>query len=432
MSNLSDLFNIGEKDGGAIVTTGEIFGTLADFSGAIGFAQLAVETIEGLFSQDSELQDLLNSLLASVAALHAQISASDKLQRMRDIDEGINGAVGVFGQLPAILSSNPPVSQDYKEGQIQTCVDAVLFFTDYDDKWQAVWADMPYYSDSWSHALAPEASSDGLVFDYIYTLPQFLRAIYIFLTTIGALAPSSLSEYRDVLTRCLSRLESVHQTITNGIAGTRIPVYYEIGSILVPGEGSGEEPGWDSTWNDNGFIFPYGAVEIYSGMSIVRSYWDAFFPYEWAADEGSRDTSDRFLRLLKLRIASQEKALYSRIGMPIVRSVINQLRNFTGQPLLTDEPYERWSADEVSAILHLPSGASPTTLPLIEGSLKTFLQQTPPYVGFDVFGDDPDTVPPYHMWVPPKPLPSGSLYYFLTEGILMGQWLEPVMYIMMS
>jgi hypothetical protein len=210
MSNLSELLDIGDKDTGCIKTVGQVFGTLADFSGAIGFVQLAVDTVEGLFSHDSDLQETLNALAASVAQLHNQIASSDKLQRMRDIDEGINPAVGVFAQLPAILSSSPPVSQDFKEAQIQTCLDAALFFADYDDKWQVVWADMPYYSDPWSNTLAPEPGTDGLVFDYIYTLPQFLRAIYIFLTSIGALAPLSLDKYRDALTRCLFRLESIH------------------------------------------------------------------------------------------------------------------------------------------------------------------------------------------------------------------------------
>lgn len=383
MSNLSELLdNIGDKDTGCIKTVGLVFGALADFSGAIGFVQLAVDTVEGLFSHDSDLQETLNALTASVAQLHNQIASSDKLQRMRDIDEGINPAVGVFAQLPAILSSSPPVSQDFKEAQIQTCLDAALFFADYDDKWQAVWADMSYYSDPWSGTQAPEPGTDGLVFDYIYTLPQFLRAIYIFLTSIGALAPSSLDEYRDALTRCLIRLESIHQTITDGIVGTRLPTANQIGYITPPPEGGAAA--WQSDWagGDMNLYFPYGAVETYSGVSNVRSYWNDFLGYPWDAGD-IPDSADRFIKLLKLRIIRQKKAVYDQVGMPIVRFVINELRNLTGQPLLSDMPYGSWSADEVSTILELPSHGPGQILDLpvwlsIESSLKTFLQQTRP------------------------------------------------------
>jgi hypothetical protein len=58
----------------------------------------------------------------------------------------------------------------------------------------------------------------------LYTLPQFLRSIDILLTTIRALEPASLSQYANVFTSALNRLESVHQTVVDtGIMGTRLP-----------------------------------------------------------------------------------------------------------------------------------------------------------------------------------------------------------------
>ncbi len=111
-------------------------------------------------------------------------------------------------------------------------MESVLFFTDYDDKWQAVKADLPYYSDGWSGTLAPQADADGLVFNYTYTLPQFLRAVYILLTAIRALEPKSLPKYTDVFTKCVNRLAAVHQTITSGIVGTRMPSMADVGTYL--------------------------------------------------------------------------------------------------------------------------------------------------------------------------------------------------------
>jgi hypothetical protein len=171
------------------------------------------------------------------------------------------------------------------------------------------------------------------------------------------------------------------------------------------------------------FYYPYGAVETYSGVSNVRSYWNDFFAYQWDAGVYP-DSEDRFIKLLKLRIIRQKKAVYDQVGMPIVRFVINELRKLTGQPLLSDVPYGSWSADEVSTILELPShgpGRIILDLPAwlsIESSLKTFLQQTPPYSGFYVYTWDPDTEQ-FMVWVPAKPLPSGSLYTFLTGDTLL-------------
>src|SRR5262249_5006256 len=155
--------------------------------------------------------------------LEGQVAGSDKLQRMRDIDQGINPALAVAEQLPAMLSASPPPSQEFKLAQIQTCVGAVLFFSDYDDKWQVVRADFPFLFDPFSGWFPPPlntAQPGDLVFNYTYTLPQFLRSIDILLTTIRVLAPSSLGSYADVFARALRRLESVHQTVMQtGIMG---------------------------------------------------------------------------------------------------------------------------------------------------------------------------------------------------------------------
>jgi hypothetical protein len=407
VSNLSDLTKIGDADTHALDATGIIFGALADTSGAIGFVQLGVGIIEGLFSHDSDVQGELETLQAGLTALHGQLAASDKLQRMRDIDNGILDGYGVFEQLPAILSNNPSGGQGDKLLAIRTCLDAALFF-DVDERWQTVWADMIYYSDYWSGALAPEADSDGLVFDYIYTLPQFLRAIYFFLTAVGALAPSSLADYRDPFTRILGRLETVHATIVDGIAATRIPTPEEIGVIVPwakpenPADPDNDNPGgWYTDWyngesanyaardgyGDPSLYYPYGAVEIYSGMSQIRSYWEDFFPHEWGAWQGTGSTlTDNFISLLQLRITGVKKELYDRIGLPVVRYVINQLRNLVGLSPLTDELYDHWSVDEVSSILSLPRPGMTTSGPswiATENSLKAFLQKTPPYSGMD-------------------------------------------------
>ncbi len=431
MSNISELKDIIDKgDASALTTTGAIFGTLADISGGIGFVQLAIGAIEGLISQDDSLQQILGTIQAAFTELQAQISASDKLQRMRDVDQGINPAMAVFEQLPAILAAEPPPSQDFKLTQIQTCIEAVLFFADYEDKWQAVKTDLRYYSDSWSGDMSPQAGEDGLVFDYVYTLPQFLRAIYILLTAIGALEPTSLQYYSDVLERCLSRLESVHQTIvTSGIVPMKTPRPLDIGMITVE-----PIPSFTSNWlidtdRLNPFYYPYGAVEVYSGSYILRSYATDAFNY-WGADLSTwwLPNANNFMTLLDFRQIKKMKELYTQIGMPTVYNVTNQLRQLLGQPPQAQPIYSAWSFAEVESLLGLTLpplswrslaarllGLEPQGL---EAALRSFLELTPPYVSFFVFGtnsDDPTFVADSQtVALLPIPLPSGSLYTFLT------------------
>jgi hypothetical protein len=289
---------------------------------------------------------------------------------------------------------------------------------------------MPYYADSWSGRLAPQADTDGLVFNYTYTLPQFLRSIYFLLTTIAALEPNSLHLYANVLTRCLTRLQSVHQTIvSSGIIAARIPSMDEVG--VIDGDFI---PPFTTNWilNDgtpNPTYFPYGAVDRYSGANNMGSYIGDHFPY-WGADLTTwwAPTAENFLTLLSFWTVGKMKSLYVELGMPAVWQAINQLLQLTGQPLQSTPPYSAWSFAEVTSLLGLrlpPPRRWPPVVPVwfqeppgLEAAVKAFLLATPPYESFRVFGSDPSdpTYDPGSLTVaiPPIPLPSGSLFTFLT------------------
>jgi hypothetical protein len=440
MSNINDLLkDLDENNTTGINIAGDVIGVIADVGGAIGFVQLAVEVIQGFFTQDNQLQDLMSAMQADFTQLEGQIAASDKLQRMRDIDQGINPAVGVFLQLPAILATNPPPSSDFILTQIQTCVDSALFFADFDDKWQAVRVDMPYYSDAWSGSLAPSAGADGLVFNYTYTLPQFLRAIYILLATIRALASSSLMDYSAIITKCVNRLETIHQTIiTSGIVSMRVPSISDVGLITGSTDGDGPAPSYALEWNIDSFLYPYGAVEIYSGACILDSY-TAYFGY-WGVDlsEWWPPSAQNFLTLLNFRVVRQMKILYDRIGLPAVRNAILQLSQLIGQTAPAVSAYSAWPFAEVLSRLSLTlpphSGRPILTLPWeeppgMEVALSTFLLATPPYEAFLIFATDASD-PTYNsqtstISVSPIPLPADPFYTFLT-GVSLKQTFKPV------
>ena len=148
-------------------------------------------------------------------------------------------------------------SQDFKLTQIKTCLDAVLFFTDYEDKWKAVAAGLPSYSDTWSGNLAPRPDGDGLVFNCTYTLPQFLRAIAFFIATVNALESGSLNQYEDVLNKCINRLQCIHAVTGSGIVGTRIPSGPETDPTV-----------WLKDWYGDTASGEHVQVSLWSGRSL--------------------------------------------------------------------------------------------------------------------------------------------------------------------
>ena len=429
MSNLSDLVQALAGDHAKALTT-----TVGILGGAIGLVadvSAVHDVIEGFLSSDASVQDILTTITADFKNINAILSASDKLQRMRDIDQGINPAVAVFQSLPAILSSVPPVTQDFKLAQIETCIQTVLFFSNYDDKWQVVQAESPAYSDAWSGTLAAPADSDGLAFNYLYTLPQFLRAIYILLTTIAALDAANLNAYADTLTLALGRLTTIHQTvISSGIVGTKMPGIQDIGQIQVLGQPPGYEaifkgPNWsDPELGD----YPFGAVEVYSGANNVSSYRSLFNYHGVDLRTLTATQSNNFLKLVQLNIERQKKALYVGTGFPSVWLVINQLQGILGQTSSIDPVlYSSWVPTEAQSILGLtlPSPAGQAPEPWwnetygLETALQDFLLATPPYGAFRIYGGSNPNVPNYDVGTGTIPaagigLHWDNLYQYLT------------------
>jgi hypothetical protein len=398
MSNLSDLMkDIFHEQNDAITKAGDILGTLADLSGAVGSVQLGISVVESIVGQDDQLQDMFNAIMNEFQQVNQMLRTEEKLARMRDVDNGINSAVGVFQQLPAMLIE-PHLSAEYKLGQVQICLDSLNFFSNYDDKWQTVYQEFPYYTDGWSGSLAPPVPSDGLVFNYTYTLPQFLRALYIFLAVVNGLAPSSLPTYAPALSQAAARLLSIHDTIVTGIVPTRLPGIWDVGGVEYPYSRAQQ---YISSWYESNQDLPwsYGAVELYSGANNVDSYLarvSSLMPSSnCLLDLMSYALADRqhpnyipmgqFVSLLKLRIAMARKHLYQQIGGLTLRRTINRLRQLTGQSLLGGDSYDICRPAEAGAILGID--LSPRGIDVLQiwsgivSTLSDWLKATPPYCG---------------------------------------------------
>lgn len=452
MANLSDLLTAvstknadgSDKARDAVGAVGASMGLLADLSGVVGFVQLASSLVDTILGKDDQVTDALNQLQQEMQNLQAAVKAEDTLDRLRNLEDAINPAASVLGQLKADVNEQPPVSTEYRLTQVGTCLAAVINLTDMqgtDNKWRVVYNDQTFYSDAWDGVMAPQVDGDGLVFNYIYVLPVFLRSIYILLTVIGTLTPKDLNQYSDQLRHCIDRLQMVHDTVlNNGIVVLRAPVptemwraynpnnsflnsfvmykngpYYRSypdGKYLAFSTWSGGEVGSDP-YSVYGTTWPfqiYGAVERYAGSGSTANYPPIDVPPTGPPPDAS--WMEAVQGKLALRILKKHKATYAAAGMPSVLQVANQLRAIVGDPQVPDPGLNSWSVLEIVKILGPQSryGGNWRQMPTVPKlvlpsptlrSLRAYLESVPPTCTGDGFA----TLQPY------RPI---SLRQFLT------------------
>ena len=411
MSNIGDLLKtLGADDSSAIDVAGNLLGTLADLSGGIGFIQLFTSLIQ---PTDNQVQQALTAIQSTIDSdfrqLQGDIAAEGILAKERDIDAGINPEAAVFALLPSIVSDLATLPDSFILTQLETCFAAVQFFTDYDDKWVIPWASLPQYADDWSGAIIPPQSP--FVFNYTYVLPQFLRALYMFQTVLLALRPDALThvDVQALLGKCLIKLQTVHNTMTAGIVGTKIPTVGDVADIDVSQDLQRWRAAWYggplqpimSFWNSSD-LWPFGAVEIYSGLDNIQSY-TVFEPYEYLPPPDRAPLQQAFVDLVQLRVEERKKAMYKQLGLPAVRSVINHLRRLTGQPALTARAYETLSIKDAASVMGILPSAAPTEF---WSSLMALLGQVPPYDGGLLFPAEAQGS------YSPTPLPTSFLSLF--------------------
>lgn len=401
VSSLNDFLNaISADNADAISIAGAAIGLAAQIgsiaSGVVAVVQFIENTINPANAQVlSAITKLDSDLQQAKSDIELQAAANFISTALQNFDVAIETAQTDFSRLTDYLS-DPKLTDDFIQARINECFTANAFFADNDDLWQWAWLDAPKYSDMWSGTIAPPQTE--FVFNYT-PLPYLLRSIYILLAVVGALRPSeyTASPFQDRLNKSRTRLETVHSTIQSAIVSTRIPqpqdieyISYErtferLGTNWINAQGRGLPfvAGDPSLW-------PYGAVEIYSGANNVDTYWP-FLPLKVYPADGATFTGS-FMGLLRLRIADHQKKLYTGIGLPSVRQGINQLRAMTGQPPLPDQPFGVWSLKEIFTILGIPLLGSWLT------SMVPFLKAAPPYSGGILF-------PLVNGQYPPSPLP---------------------------
>jgi hypothetical protein len=429
LPNLSDLIqavSTTNADGTAkavdtVGAVGASLGLLADVSGAVGFVQIATSLVNTILGKDDQVTAALNQLQMEMQELQAAVKAEDTLERLRDLEQAINPAATVLAQLKADIAQQPPVTNEYRLQQVQTCLAAVIELTDMqgtDNKWRVVYNDQNFYSDGWNGAVAPQPDGDGLVFNYTYVLPIYLRSIYILLTAIATLTPKDLKTYSDVLRDCITRLQLVHDTVVNnGIVVLRAPAAAEMwkaydpnnsfqnsfvlynagpyyrsypdGKYLAFSTWSGGNVGADP-YSVYGTTWPfqiYGAAERFSGRGSAANYPPLDIPT--TGPPPSDDWIAAVQGKLALRIVKKHKTAYAAAGMPCVLQVANQLRAIVGDPLVPATGLNSWSVLEIVKILgpacryganwqQIPPGQTLLLPTPTLRSLRAFMESVPP------------------------------------------------------
>jgi hypothetical protein len=267
MSNTTDLIEAlnktDYKTGTAVKVIGAAVGAVADYASFVGVIIGAIQFIEGLMGQSDQAQAALQDVLNSI---RDDLKAENLLQRLRDLDSWIAPAEGVFAQLKATLNATPPVSSGEILDQIRTCLTALVALG-LDDKWTTVQNDPVYFPlpasagaghGYWAYRgggipsavfpvtptnpgpaqpftykgltfvyfCVPAADANGLVFNYTYILPLYLRALMIFLAVGAVLDPKFIQNYSDVpggLRDIAKLLLARHDQIKEGIVNLWAP-----------------------------------------------------------------------------------------------------------------------------------------------------------------------------------------------------------------
>jgi hypothetical protein len=464
MSNTTELINAinkaGTEDGDAVHFVGAAVGAVADYAGFVGAIIGAINFLESLLVQDDQSKVALVDVLNSI---RDDLKAESLLQRLRDLDSVIAPAEGVFAQLKATLNAinaGKPPSEDEILDQIRTCLTAVISLgpaVGQQDKWTAVYNDQVYFPlpkpENWAYEgggipsavfprtpsnpgpgqpftykgltfmyfCVPTADGNGLVFNYTYILPLFLRALMIFLAVGALLDPKFTENYSEQLRSIADFLLTQHDKIQKeGIVNlwppnaddAIVPLNKDVALTDQLQSGLFIDTRWDGAtspspvpdsifgWTGSPPLFPnyplgpdfrqsYGAVSLFSGYSSAGAYPPLDIPpdlknnpYPGVIQRPADDWFLGFFSKYLLRTLKRSKDVYRGIGLPAVRKTINRLRSLVGEAPLPGPSFGDWSLREAFTVLGYPENhliAPPLSLaPLTVGNLATFIANSAP------------------------------------------------------
>lgn len=306
---------------------------------------------------DAALQSLKAEIEAKIQEVSDQVAAGHIQDRLDYFTNATSHIDAAFDNLPATLALHLS-SGDVNNEITNSATPDLETLWNWDSSWHATFDSWLYFSDPFVDAwqgnpdLVPQQSADHRVFNYMYALPVYLKAILELMTVILTLDRDHLQLYADSLRKFAKRLVSddsnvpnVYDTILNGgIANVRIPSQGELTPI---------------TSVDNQYLVPIGAVERYSGFNSFFSYEGPWPPSELSSPSGSFpfDGSDEnqwlwgYLAKLKLRALWCKKRSFVGVGLGEVLKAANHVYRLIGDSQVQRPDISNWSMAEVAQVV---------------------------------------------------------------------------------
>jgi hypothetical protein len=329
--NLAELLNdVSGENGKGINAFSSLIGTLADASGAVASIIAIVNFFGG---EPDPLQPILDALQQDFAELYARLNARWSEEDWRALANEISAAESVLEILGDLVAAQPPLTEEQRLSYIATCLVPLNALSDASTHppspfFLAVYSAQVYWTDSYYGNQAPPAPPDDQVFSYLYVLPYYLKALFIFVAVGKAFFANfgNTVQHQQVVT-FTNFLTTVHDMIAGGIT-----------KLFSGFPGKPLEPGTST-------LFEYGAVEKFSGFSSIKSS-------EWPIHIL---TPVPTVQKLQVRALREMKTVYAGVGLPGVWAAINSLNRLTGQNPLPPHAYARWSFRQALSV----SGSRP-------------------------------------------------------------------------
>lgn len=332
MSKLDDFITAVSADNtGAINVVGAAFDLVAQgvsfITGGISLAQflgILQPANQNVLNAIQKLQNTVSQGINDIELGQYAQSINDQMGLIDNPD--MDNATAAFASLKTYRDQMPnDLVVDQAIGQ---CLPAVTGLTTDAEKWQIAWVPTAAVTDTWTGDLSPPHGQ--FVFSYVYALPKFVHAIFIFLATIGLLKPQLLANYLPMLSSAADKLDEVHQKLINstsgavGIIQSRVPSVDQVAFLTT-----GVLVSWTSLWeNNNGILWPYGAWERYSQGNTMQSYFPLL---GYKIDPQVSPIPDSFCRLVAARVQQKSKDLYVQLGLGAARDTMNTIRALTNE-----------------------------------------------------------------------------------------------------
>jgi hypothetical protein len=413
-------------------TIGSLLGALADVSGAVGIVGAVgsivdvVSTALGKGEPDefkSGIAQITQLILKSYHQLGLDLGANQIMHRNTVTWDKVEPARQSLKDLTLV---NLPLTDTDFLTYIRPCLDALDYLSNplqpdevwnLDFDWQAYWTDKDlfytvfnaFYTDCGYGDLLPPRNADGLtVFSYAAALPMFMLATTCLVAVAGYLDPRFPANptYANAISDAANLLQDRHDRVSSQIA-TLIPEPFTTRTITgqsfqdVKGLRSFGEDNPPRYPNDRGAMVEYGAVERFSGRSIIENS----YPVGLGASGIENDDPGPYNKL-RIRALSKSKRIYNAVGLDAVWQSINSLRRLGHQDELSGPNYGQWSI--MQEVVPLTGISQPADLVTSLSAVASFLMNTLPGEFAEPIPNAPVPLPPGAQV--PIETPHGRLY----------------------